>query len=442
MEHYLTLHLLGAVLLILANGFFVNAEFTLVTLRQTRVRQLVEQNVTGARAVAYLQKNVDTLLSATQLGVTLAALGLGWAAEPIFLHIAEPLLHHFSLGRHAYALLRGGAVALGFLLVTFVDVVLGEVVPKSLALRYPERLALAAAVPMEAFANLTAPFLRIISGSSRRVLRLFGVHAAGLSERGHSREEISMLLSASLRMGQLAPFQEKIMQRVLDLHEVPAREIMTPRHSVIALPVDTSLEQALQFIAQHPRSRIPVYEQDLDHLVGSLYAKDLVRILSQARFRQALLQRNLRPLLRRLPVLPESKPVDQLLLEFQLGRAHLAALVDEFGTFTGVVTIEDVLEQIVGEVQDEYDLVTAPLQRVLAGEPAEIDGLTPIRDLEALYGVDFPRDDTYETLAGFLLLQLGHLPKTGEQVELPPLRFTIVDMQENRVGRVRVERRS
>jgi CBS domain containing-hemolysin-like protein len=364
-------------------------------------------------------------------------LGLGWTAEPFLIRLFEPILHLSHAGAHTQKIAHGALVTVTFLLITFLDVVIGEVAPKSLALHYTERLALATAIPMETFASFTRPFLRVIAGAAHWVLRPFGASASLVSERVHSAEELKLLISASLQLGQLAPFQEDIMQRVLDLHEVPVREIMTPRHEVIAVPAQTTFDAAVEFVSEHPRSRIPAYEDDLDHIVGLLYAKDLLRVGASGRSRP--LPRSIRPLLRPLPVVPESKPVDQLLLEFQNGRSHFAAVVDEFGTLTGVVTVEDVLEQIVGEVQDEYD-VAQPLTPLQADEPVQIDGLTSIRDLEAQYGVEFPRDDAYETLAGFLLLRLGHIPQGGEQVQLGDYRFTVLSLDGHRIAQVKLER--
>jgi CBS domain containing-hemolysin-like protein len=292
---------------------------------------------------------------------------------------------------------------------------------------------------MEAFISFMRPFLRVIAGAARMVLRPFGAGAALGSERVHSAEELKLLVTASLQLGQLSGFQEEVIQRVLDLHQVPVREVMTARHEMLALPVQTSLEAALEFIVEHRRSRYPVFDQDLDHPVGLLYAKDLLRVFSMGQLRPGLANRTLRSLLRPLRVVPESKPLDQLLLEFQRGRAHLVAVVDEFGTLTGVVTVEDILEEIVGEVEDEYD-IAQPLAPLLADEPADVDALSGIRELEAQYGIEFPREDTYETLAGFLLLRLGHIPQPGEQVSLGPYRFTVLSMEGHRIGQVRIER--
>lgn len=439
MHSHITLRLTGLVLLLAANGFFVAAEFALITIRGSRVQRMVEAGDTGARAVQRLRQQLDRLLSAVQLGVTLCALGLGWAIEPTVVELVEPLLPLARINPTLALTIHVSLATFSFLLVTYLDIVLAEIVPKSLALHYTDRLAVAVALPMEAFIAFTSPFLGIISGSARAVLRLFGSDISIASERVHSPEEIKLVVNASQQLGLLQPFQDEIIERVLDLQEVPVREIMTPRHEVICLPVSTSLSKALEFAGERPRSRIPVYERDLDHMVGLLYAKDLLRLFSPAHFRPTLPMRSLRSVLRPLPVVPESKPVDQLLLEFQHGRSHLAAVVDEFGTFAGVVTIEDVLEQIVGSVQDEYD-VAEPLAALNPDEPVDLDGMTSIRDLEAQYGIEFPRDDSYETLAGFLLTRLRRIPRGGEQVDLGEFRLTVLAMEGLRIALVRLQR--
>lgn len=439
MHAYITLRLTGLVLLLAANGFFVASEFALVTIRTTRVQRLLEAGDAGARAVHRLRQRLDRLLSAVQLGVTLCALGLGWAIEPTVIDLARPLLPVNRMSPALASAIHGGLAVISFLLVTYLDIVLAEIVPKSLALHYTDRLAIVVARPMEAFIAFTSPFLGTLSGSARAVLRLFGSDITVATERVHSPEEIRLLVNASQQLGMLQPFQDEIIERVLDLREVPVREIMTPRHEVVSLPVSTSLSKALEFLAERPRSRIPVYEENVDHMIGLLYAKDLLRLFSPAHFRPTLPMRSLRSVLRPLPVVPESKPVDQLLLEFQHGRAHLAAVVDEFGTFAGVVTIEDVLEQIVGSVQDEYD-VAEPLAAINPDESVDLDGMINIRDIEAQYGIDFPRDDSYETLAGFLLTRLRRIPRGGEQVDLDDYRFTVLAMEGHRIAQVRLQR--
>jgi len=438
--------LLGFLLLLAANGFFVAAEFALLTLRHTQVQRLVERGLAGARAVQRLQAQMGTLLSAVQLGVTLCALGLGWAVQPVVLRMLLPLLAHGAWTALQLRWLHGLLAGLAFVLVTLLDIVFAELVPKGLALRHNERLALAIALPMEAFIRLTSPLHGLISGAARAVLRPFGADGSLSWERAHSPDELKMLAGASVHLGHIGQPQADMIEHVLELHELAVREIMTPRHDVLALPINTPLSAALAFLASHPRSRIPVYEGSLDHLVGVLYAKDLVRWAGASRPRAPEPQ-HLRGLLRRLPILPESKPVDQLLREFQTGHAHMAAVVDEFGTFAGVVTVEDVLEQIVGEVRDEYDLEIEPGRpstagpgAMPAGEAVVLDGLTSLRDLEELHGVELPRDESYETLAGFLLFRLGDLPHGGEMVAVPPFRLTILTMAGHRVGQVRVER--
>jgi len=441
------LPVLGFLLLLLANGFFVAAEFALLTLRQTQVQRLVERQLAGARAIQRLQAQMGTLLSAVQLGVTLCALGLGWAVEPVVLRLLLPLLALGTLTARELYWLHGVLAGLAFVLVTLLDIVLAELVPKGLALRHNERLALAIALPMEGFIRLTTPLHRLISSAARALLRPFGADGSLTWERAHSPDELKMLAVASVHLGHIGRPQADMIEHVLELHELAVREIMTPRHDVLALPVNTSLSAALAFLAAHPRSRIPVYEGNLDHLVGVLYAKDLVRWADPARQRSPEPQ-HLRGLLRRLPILPESKPVDQLLREFQTGHAHMAAVVDEFGTFAGLVTVEDVLEQIVGEVRDEYDLeierghpaAAARPREMPAGQAVVLDGLTSLRDLEELHGVELPRDESYETLAGFLLFRLGDLPRGGETIEDPPYRLTVLSMAGHRVGQVRVER--
>lgn len=437
--------LAGLALLLAGNGFFVAAEFSLVTLRQSRVEELLAQGARGAGALARLRRRVDDLLSAAQLGETLSALGLGWAAGPTLGAGFDHLLPQ-PASIHARAVLLAGCAVAAFLLVTAADIVLAELVPKYLALRYSENLALALAPPLEAFIRLTAPFLRAISGAARLVLRALAGSAAPL-EGAHSAEEIKLLVNSSLRLGELEPFQADIVERVLNLRRTPVRELMTPRLEIQALNVETPLETALQFVTRHGRSRIPVMAGSLDHLIGLLDTRELLAAWQRLRQRgraDPLRELTLRALLRPLPVVPESKTVGSLLAEFQSGKTQMAAVVDEFGTVTGLVTLHDLLGQIVGEIRDHAGPSTPPPEPAAGSGggafSAELPGLTGIRELESQYRLRFPRDDSYETLAGFLLSRLGYLPNGGEQVALGPYRFTILAMNERRIAWVRMER--
>ena len=428
--------------LILLNAFFVAAEYALVSVRDTRIQQLIEAGRTGARAVLRLHQNFDQVLMAVQLGVTLASLGLGWAGEPFVAHLLEGTVGNIPYVR-VYSTTISFALAFG--LITYLHVILGEVVPKSVALQRGERVALAVAAPMEVFLTLSRPFLAVMTRSARLVLRLFG--SQHMREGGgHSPEEIRLIATASRRVGLLPAQQEEMLHRVLDLSSVLVREIMVPRTRIFALSADLSLEEAMTKVVEEQHSRVPVFDPKLgpEHIVGALYSKDLSRLMhaqlsalgseGSAPIPTAL---PVRRIMRSVLVVPETKPVLDVLAEFKKNKHHLAVVVDEFGSTSGVVTVEDVLEQIVGEIEDEFDVARMPLP--LDSGAQVLDGAENLRDLETQHHLALPRDQGFETLGGFVLAKLERIPRGGEMLEYDGRRFTVLKMDGLRIAQVKVE---
>lgn len=443
MAAYVLLRVLAVLLLIAVNAFFVAAEFALISVRDTRIQQLIDAHRIGARTVQRLHTRMDDMLSAVQLGVTLASLGLGWVGEPTLAAIFQAAFHSLP---HAAVYAHGLAIAIAFLVITYLDVVLGEVVPKALALQRTERVALAVAAPMDVFMRIARPFLRVVTRSARLVLRAFGlqqVRGAGV----HSPEELKMIVTASRRYGMVDPFQEELMVRALELENITVREIMVPRHAIFSLPSEMPLEAALARVVEEQHSRIPVFDAQRgpEHIIGLLYSKDLTRWMRTRYTRPAgdpLLARlsamKVRDIMREVLVVPESKPIPDLLLEFKRRKRHLAVVVDEFGSTSGVVTVEDVLEQIVGEIEDEFDVA---LQVLAPGATSmELDAFVNIRDLETQYHLSLPRDRGFETLAGFVLHELQRIPKVGDSFDFEGRRFTVLALDGARITRVKIER--
>lgn len=436
--------------LILCNAFFVAAEFAMVSLRRTRVQRLIEQNRPGARKVADLQANLDDFLPAVQLGVTLASLTLGWLGEPFVARFLIPWLAFLPQARLYQNLL---AAVLAFCLISYLEVIFGELVPKSLALRQGEKIALAIANPMGIFMRITGPLVRFMNASAEVVLRLFRL--SRVPERApHSPEELKLIATATRHMGLLPEQQEMIIHRVLDLDTLTVREIMTPRQKIFSLPADLPIEEANARVTQVQRSRVPVYDpaRGPEHIIGVVYAKDLARWMHFRAMIQNVPQNaphvaltrgddvdmRLGQLMHEVIVVPETKPVSELLAEFQRRRRHLAIVVDEFGSVTGLVTVEDALEQIVGEMEDEFDVRETPMQRLPSGTLVLHGGVT-LRDLETQLGWDLSHDGGVETLAGFLLVHMQKIPAVGDSIEYEGRKFTIVSMDGRRITRVRVE---
>jgi putative hemolysin len=369
-----------------------------------------------------------------------ASLGLGWAGEDTVYQILLSWLAPWLAPRSAsLPWLHGLSFAVAFLLISFVHVVIGEVVPKNLALEKADKLALLVATPLLIFRRVSAPFVFVIERTSDALSRLLGLrgeHGGG----GHSPEELKFIVQSSRHEGHLESFEEDAINKLLELKQINAREIMTPRRQIVSVSVNASLDDLLHLTMQHKYSRLPVYEGRPEQIIGVLHYKDLVRAWQE---RKSAADRHrtprpfrLRPYLRKPLVVPETKPLHQLVDEFRNQHTHLAMVVDEFGTFTGLVTLEDVLEQVYGEIADEHD-VQRPLP--VAGAPIiELDGSTSIRDMSSQYGIELPGDAGFETLAGFLLHKFGYIPVAGESVIHDGRTFVVESMDRNRIARVKI----
>jgi putative hemolysin len=441
MVHWTLFHGVAIVGLILVNGFFVAAELALISLRSTRVEQLLAQSRPGARAAAQLRNHMAGTLSAVQFGVTVCSLALGWIGEPVVAPLFERPLDALP---HGVLFARGLAAVLAFALITYLEVILGELVPKSLALRRPEQLALGVAPPMLAFIRLTRPFVVFMNASATLVLRLFRSVPVS-QEPVHSPDELKLIATATRRQGLLPPYQESLIHRAVELNTVVAREIMTPRQRIFSLPSNMPVEEASARIVDEQHSRIPIYDaaRGPEHIIGVVYSKDVSRLMHFGLMRAMSGQRPSRGLqlgeiMRDILVVPETKPVLDLLHEFQERRRHLAIVVDEHGSTVGLVTVEDALEQLVGEMEDEFDVGMRRAARMPA-EAFYLDGGVNLRDLETQMHWNLPRDGGVETLAGFLLTQLGHIPEVGESVDFEGRRYTVAEMSGFRISRVRIE---
>ena len=445
MLEWMLFRVLMVAFFILATSFFVAAEFALVSVRETRIQQLIALGRPGARTALKLKHSIDEFLPAVQLGVTVAGLALGWVGEPaiaeIILNFESSWLH--ALPEHAVLYSHTIAVVLAFAIITYFEVLLGELVPKSLALQRAERIALAVAGPMDVFIRITRPVVKLLNTSASVVLRLFRAPLRG-EGAVHSPEELKLIATATRRMGLLPVFQEEIIHRAIELNHVTVREIMTPRGKIFSLPADMPLQQASARIVEEQHSRIPVYDPATgsEYIIGIVYSKDVSRLMH---FRTVALSMGgqgesgltLTKVIREITVVPETKLAIELLQEFQERRRHMAIVVDEFGSTVGLVTAEDILEQVVGELEDEFDISKSPILSTTGA--IMLDGSTPLRDLGNQLHWTFPREAGVETIAGFLLAQLGHIPTPGETVDYEGRRFQVAEMTGHRISRVVVE---
>ena len=460
MHGLLPLQFVAVAMLILANAFFVAAEFALVSIRDTRIEQLLAAGVPGARAVRLLQQDLDDFLPAVQLGVTLCSLALGWLGEPLAASVLLGWLGALPFTQpHALIYAHIAAITLGFALITYFHVVVGELVPKSLALRRAEALAVAVAPPMLVFMTMVRPAVRALKVSASIILRGFDIP---ITERAqvHSPEELKLIATSARRMGLLPKFQETLIHRALELDEVSIREIMTPRQKIFSLPSNMLLEEASAKVIDRLHSRVPVYDETRgpEHIVGVVYSKDLARLMffrsnppgapalasetwetpKRVRPSASFLELKLSQVMRDVLVVPETKSALELIRDFQQRRRHMAIVVDEYGSTVGLVTAEDAIEQLTGELEDEFDSPALPALTTASGALL-MDGGVNLRDLETQMQWSLPRDGGVETLAGFLLMRLGHIPQTGESVTYEGRRITVVEMEGRRIGKVRVE---
>jgi len=429
-------------LILAVNAFFAAGEVSLVSVRRSRLRAQAEQGETGAAVALDLLSNPQRLLSVSQLGVTLASLGLGWAGEETVYQLLLAMLNPIMIPSTEHYL-HAAAFVVAFLLISFLHIIVGEVLPKNLALSRADRLAVLVAPPMLVFSRISAPFVWIVEQTALFLANKLGLTSHGSG--GHSTEELKFIITTSRTEGHLESFEEAAIQKILDLKNIYAREIMVPRNNVVAVPVDATLDQVLRVMIEHKYSRVPVYEGSPEKLVGLVHYKDLMRLWQERKSaherkrpdRPFKLRRYVRPAL----LAPETKPLPPLIDELREHHAHMAFVVDEFGTISGLVTIEDLFEQVFGEIEDEFDDAKHPKPSVEA-MVVEVEGTIPIRDLVTQYQIELPGDAGFETLAGFLLFKLGYIPKKGDEVEYGNRRFCILEMDRNRIARVKVERLS
>src|SRR2546426_9360159 len=424
--------LLAVIVLVAANAFFVAAEFALVAARRTRIEALVRRGDRKAKTVQAALQDLYRQLSAAQLGITVASILLGYVAQDTVAHLFRDW---FATLPPALAFLtRGGVASFAALaIITFLHVVFGEQAPKAWAITYPEGTSRWIAAPLILFSWITRPVTELLNRSANRVVRLLGIKGTTAElERIHSPEEIRMLVEQSRARGSLEASDARMLEGVFEFSEKNAREVMTPRTQIVALPTTLSLEQAADRVAAAGRSRYPVYRQSLDDIVGAVHAKAILAGLRGGT--GGTVESVMRPAF----FVPSTREVEDVLADMKRQKVHLAIVLDEFGGTAGLVTMEDLLEEIVGQIYDEYDRPPAATP-ASAGEAATpvIAGGTEIKDVNEAYGLTLD-DSDYTTIGGLLFGTLGRLPKVGDQVRLSGAIFEILEMEGRRVGKVRV----
>jgi CBS domain containing-hemolysin-like protein len=428
------LRLVAVFLLVLANAFFVAAEFALVGVRRTRIAELVAKGNVSARSVERAIADPDRFIAATQLGITLASLGLGWIGEPALSHLIEPLINLFptTIETEVSHSLSAG---LAFALITFLHVVIGELAPKSVALQNPERTSLLVARPTLWVEWIFRPAIWLLNGAGNALLRLFKIQPASGHELVHSVEELKMLVSASAGSGVVEDEAEEMLRAVFDFGETLVRLVMIPRTEMIAVPADSSLEEAFQVAIEHQFTKLPVYGESLDQVLGVLNLKDLLNKMNSGSDETE----TVRELMREAIFIPETAKVGALLNLFRMRQRHIAIVLDEYGGTAGLVTLADLLEEIVGEVGDPFD--QEPEVLPLPDGTSLVDGLMPIDDFNERFSLNL-HDPYYDTIAGFMLGRLGRLAKVGDTINVEGVKLRVEAMDGLRIARISLVPRS
>ena len=433
--------LIGVLGLIVLNGFFAAAEFSLVAVRLSRVRQLVVKGNLRARVVEILVGDLRRVVSGVQLGITLSSLAIGALGEASLARFFQQVWPGRP-GTHSALIAHALALTVAFALLSSLHVVIGELVPKTISLARAERVALLIALPFHWFLKTFRWAIYLLETISNAIIKALGVTAPTVHGVAHSTEELQIQIQQARERGLLAAGEEKFIVSAIELAQVQVREIMVPRPDMHTLPVEASLDEVMRAFATTQRSRIPVYRGSEDHILGFVHIKDMLWILLD---RERRATENLPPpafdlrrVLREVLIVPETKPASELLPELRARHVGMAMVVDEFGSILGLVTLEDILEQVVGEIHDEFDVVEQPL--TLADGAVVFDAALNVRDLDTQYNIPLPEDPAYATVGGFVLDQLGFIPKGGESFEYGTWRFTVVEMDGRRVARVKIQR--
>jgi magnesium and cobalt exporter, CNNM family len=416
----LLFELVAVGVLILLNAFFVAAEYGLVTARRTRIIELHHEGNRRARDVLRITSDPPKFIAAMQLGVTLTSLGIGALGE-----------HALSKAFDAW-LATALAIAIAYLLLTFFHVVIGELVPKGVALGHSEGTALIVSAPVRAFFLIARPLIWVLQRSTEVVLRGLGQEPPGAEDEVHSEAELRMLVSQSTEYGEIEEQEQEMLYKVFDFADKEAADVMVPRPEVVALSIDLPPENALEAVMDAPFTRYPVYRGNLDEIVGILHVRDLFHALRDRGMDQVQIEDIVRP----AHIVPETKDLAALLTEFRRTNQHMAIVVDEYGEMEGIVTLEDLLEEIVGEIEDEFDLPDESIEQV-DDDTIRIDGTFPIDDFNERFHTDLPAED-YHTMAGFVFGLLGRAPEVGDDVSHDGMRFDVLEVEGSRIDRLAV----
>jgi magnesium and cobalt exporter, CNNM family len=411
----------AVLLLVLGSAIFVAAEYALITARRARLEERAAHGSRGARAALRMMDEPVRFISSTQLGITIFAILVGAIGEPLIADVLAP------------PLAAGVAFVIAFALLTYLSVVLGELVPKAVALQKAERIAMVIAVPLDLLGRIAHPIIWVLQISANAVLRMLRIKPAPAGMIAYTREDIRHSVAAAEDVGELEEAEEEMLYKVFDFASKEVSAVMVPRPEVTAISVDTAPEEALATIVDSPFTRYPVYRESLDDVIGVLHVRDLFSAIHDLGIAAVRLESIVRPAY----VVPETKDLAALLADFRREKLHLAVVVDEYGAMEGIVTLEDVLEEIVGEIEDEFDLPDTSVERV-DDKRIRIDGTYTIDDFNEEFGTDLEQED-FHTMAGLVFGELGRAPEVGDSINVDGVRLTVLEVEGSRIMRIEVE---
>jgi len=421
---------------VLMNALFVAAEFALVKVRKTQILPSELKRESKARLALRMITHLDEYLAATQFGITISSLGLGWIGKPVTARILEPVFQLLSIDDPKTT--DTISLTVGFILITFLHIVIGELAPKSLAIRHPKPTTLFVAIPLNLFYLIFKPFIWALNGLANKILKLIGIQPATESERSHSEEEIRILIAEGTRSGEIDQTEQQLIEKVFGFNDKIARDVMVPRNNMFAIDVEESREKIIEKVIEEGYSRIPVYKDNIDTVIGVIYSKD---IISAAEHRNIIV---LQDIIRPAHFIPETKHIGEILKDFQKMHIHLGIVVNEHGGVEGLVTLEDIIEEIVGEIEDEYDSESESETNKVKPQKKGIYLVNPnisIEDFNNKFDADIPLDnDEYQTLSGFLQTVTGHVPEIYERIDYKDIVMTIMKKSGNKLLQVKVQK--
>lgn len=428
---YLLLNIIVVALLLLTNGFFVASEFALVNVRQTKMAQLAKDGNKTAELVCQEIEHLDKYIAAVQLGITIASIGLGWVGEATLASVLEPLLDWLPYIEKTVAV-HTVATGIAFFVITFMHVVIGELMPKSIALQYPERTALFIANPMKHIASLFKPFIYLLNGFGNALLRLIHISPATSSHSVHTPEEIGMIIDASYNEGILNETEKDMLQNIFKFSDKDAKQVMVPRPDMVAIPMDITFEELEEIILNNQYTRYPVYNEDLDHVLGLLHVKDLYAMTANKN------EFDIKSMLREVKFFPETVSLDKLVRDFKINKIQMAVIVDEFGGTSGLITLEDILEEIVGEVQDEFDTDEEADIVKIADNEYIANGIMRIDEFAKYFDREIPEEEDVETIAGIILKRLDRIAEVNDTVDFDNFTLTVSELDGTRIVKIKV----